>query len=244
MKRVLMLLISVFVSCGLQATQQEPEKFYWKGKQSSIYNKEFLRDYLENNKIEIPDQYANSTALWRGYIGTYSIVDNFLTLKDIEVYKFNNTVKDYYLVSIYDKLPGRMKNLRIDWYSGLLILPYGEMIESDDYYLGYAYPHYFVFEISKGKVIKYFDFTLKEFQHFENVQFNAYKKTEQYKKQRAAFLEQQRQFALYQLTEEYKKTAGYNIEKENGFIEAKRSNQEEADLLLKCFMFDNMETLF
>ncbi len=70
-----------------------------------------------------------------------------------------------------------------DYYTGLLIVPEGKMINY--VHMGYAstYERYIIFEINKGIVTGEKQLNFKEYEQFKEKQFEKYKKTENYKKQ-------------------------------------------------------------
>ena len=70
-----------------------------------------------------PNFEMRSTALWRGYIGTWSIIDNRLYLVGIDANYVDG--REYTLETLF---PGYPERVFAHWFSGRLRLPQGEII--------------------------------------------------------------------------------------------------------------------
>jgi hypothetical protein len=164
-------------------TAQYPDLIKFDGIEYSL-NTNPLEPYCEKNPDRRPQSY--STALWRGYIGHFEIIDSTLILTDISQPR---RVKDkdgktkFKNISIKKRIFPEIDTMNIEWCSGILILPYGERIKY--VHSGYAseYSNYILLEIKKGKFKRDKNYTHKEFLKFKERQFNEFKKTENYKKQ-------------------------------------------------------------
>ena len=127
-----------------------------------------------------------STGLWRGYIATFEVTEGQVFLKDIHIQVWDSTApKDSYtmkLVSVIkDVFPDQTK-IKVDWLSGLLVIPHGKMINYVHMGYGSTFQHYILLEIDKGDLKKEKNFGYKEYEKFRERQFEAFKKTEEYKK--------------------------------------------------------------
>jgi hypothetical protein len=85
--------------------------------------------------------------------------------------------------SVKDEIVPKGKELAIDWFTGLLVLPYGKMINYVHMGYGSTYSNYILLEVKKGKLTGKRVFDYKQYVEFKDKQFQAYKKTEAYKKQ-------------------------------------------------------------
>jgi hypothetical protein len=162
-------------------TAQYPDKIKYDGIEYSL-NTNPLEPYFEKNPEKRPQWY--STALYRGYVGHFEIIENQLFVTDITIprhYTDSDGKSKTKSISIYKQIFPDGEKVKIDWYSGILILPYGEMIEY--VHSGYAsvYSNYFLLEIKKGDFKKDKNYTYKKFLEFKEQQFAEYKKTEEYK---------------------------------------------------------------
>ena len=85
-------------------------------------------------------------------------------------------------VSIYRRYFPRQDKVKIDWFTGILILPYGELVEY--IHQGYAslYSDYWLLEIENGNFNQSRKYDYEEFIKFKKRQFNEFKKTEKYRK--------------------------------------------------------------
>ena len=131
-----------------------------------------------------------STALWRGYVAYFEIIDEQLFLTDIKIEVSDEDSKDDYetkWISAFKQVFPDKEKVKIDWYTGILILPHGKMVEY--VHMGYAssYENYIILEIDKGVLKKEKKFNIKEFEVFKERQFTEFKKTDEYKKLKEDF---------------------------------------------------------
>tara|TARA_R110002049_G_scaffold249558_1_gene423939 strand:+ start:14195 stop:14863 length:669 start_codon:yes stop_codon:yes gene_type:complete len=164
-------------------TAQYPDLIKFKGTEYSL-NTNPLEPYFEKNPDKRPQW--PSTALYRGYIGHFEIIDSTLLLTDISQprrVKDKDGKTSFKNISIKKRIFPEIDTMKIDWYSGILILPYGERVKY--VHSGYAseYSNYILLEIKNGKFNSDKNYTRKEFLRFKERQFNEFKKTENYKSQ-------------------------------------------------------------
>ena len=164
-------------------TAQYPDLIKFNGTEYSL-NTNPLEPYFEKNPDKRPQW--PSTALYRGYIGHFEIIDSTLLLTDISQPR---RVKDkdgkttFKNISIKKRIFPEIDTMKIDWYSGILILPYGERVKY--VHSGYAseYSNYILLEIKNGKFKRDKNYTRKEFLKFKKRQFSEFKKTDAYKRE-------------------------------------------------------------
>ena len=164
-------------------TAQYPDKIIYNGTEYSL-NTNPLEPYFEKYPEKRPQW--NSTALYRGYIGHFEITQNQLFVTDITIprlYTDSNGETKIKSISIYKRIFPDKDKVKIDWYSGILIIPYGKLKEY--VHSGYAsvYSNYFLLEIKNGDFRKEKNYTHKQFLEFKKRQFEEFKKTDAYKKE-------------------------------------------------------------
>lgn len=187
MKKTILIVLAI-LSFGISKakdmrTAQRSDIITYKGTEYRL-NSNPLEHYFEQFPDKRPQSGIVSTALWRGYIAYFEIIDNQLYVTDIKIQVQDKKSKEDYkikLVSAFKEVFPNKKKFKIDWYSGILILPHGDLIQY--VHMGYAstYSKYWLIEIDKGNVNETRFYTNKEFIEFKNRQFEQFKKTEKYK---------------------------------------------------------------
>ena len=176
------LLIFVAFSPRAFATAQYPDKIIYKGKEYALHTNP-MEQYFEKNPEKKPGGGVISSALWRGYVATFEITDGLLYLKDLEIEIPNPKKKhDYIFASVIKKVVPSGKKLKIDWFSGFLVLPEGEVVNYVHMGYGSSYERYTLISIKNGVFKSERSFTYKEYEKFKDKQFDAFKKTDEYKK--------------------------------------------------------------
>jgi len=180
------LIILIILSFGFSKienffTAQYPDKIKYKGIEYSL-NTNPLEPYFEKNPEKRPK--ASSTALWRGYIGHFEIIEDQLFLTDItqpRYYTDSDGKSRTKNISYYKRIFPKKEKVKIDWYNGILILPFGERIKY--VHSGYAseYSNYILLEIKKGNLKKDKNYIHKQFLKFKKRQFDEFKKTTEFK---------------------------------------------------------------
>jgi len=183
MKIFLVILISFFTFSKVFATAQYPDKILYNNKEYSLLTNP-LEKYFEQHEDKRPKNTEMSSALWRGYIATFEIIENQLYVKEIEIQVWNEKSDETEWKSVINDIFPKPEDRKIDWFNGLLTLPYGEIINY--VHMGYAstYENYTIIEIQKGKYIKSKDLNFKEYDNFKERQFEAYKKSNEYLERR------------------------------------------------------------
>lgn len=187
MKKLILISFVVFLfgfsKVEILFTAQYPDLIKFNGTEYSL-NTNPLEPYFEKNPDKRPQW--PSTALYRGYIGHFEIIDSTLLLTDISQprrVKDKNGKTTFKNISIKKRIFPEIDTMKIDWYSGILILPYGERVKY--VHSGYAseYSNYILLEIKNGKFNRDKNYTRKEFLKFKKRQFAEFKKTDAYKKE-------------------------------------------------------------
>jgi hypothetical protein len=115
-------------------------------------NTEFLNFLWKNiliNTLEDDPKYL-TLAYYRGYIATYEIINNELWVIKIETYGFVDNAMT--LVDVTNACLRGKDRIKVDWYSGYLFIPQGDLISFDRFLLyEYIYEYFIIIEIKKGK---------------------------------------------------------------------------------------------
>ena len=130
-------------------TAQMTEHLIYKGEKLSLCE-EPLRNYLETIRKDFKFQ-APSTALWRGYIGTWSIENGRLYL--IKLRGFVSESEEREEVTLKDLFPDFPDGVFAHWYTGEMRCPKGGLI--DYVHGGYAstYEQDLFINVEKGVVL-------------------------------------------------------------------------------------------
>jgi len=183
MKTILLTVIAFILTFQVFATSQTPDKIIYKGQEYSL-NTNPLEAFFEKNPDLRPKCEITSTALWRGYIATFEIQDSQLFVKDIVIMD-EDTLSDPHKTtwkSVFNQVFPNQKHIKVDWMKGLLVIPNGELVNY--VHMGYAsiYENYILLEIDKGNLIHEKNIKSEEYEKLKDRQFNAFKKTNEYKK--------------------------------------------------------------
>ncbi len=186
MKRTNSILLTVLIflaAASAFATAQYPDKIVYNGQRYKLHSNP-LEEYFSKFPEKKPRSGVVSSALWRGYIATFEIADKALVLKDIEVMaqKKNSRSFETEWKSVLKEVFPDGKTLKIDWFTGLLVLPHGEMVNYVHMGYGSTYEHYILLEISGGDFQRAKEFEHKEYEKFKARQFEAFKLTDEYRK--------------------------------------------------------------
>ena len=184
MKRTI-ILISLFLALThvVSATAQYPDKLIYKGTTYMLHANP-MEAFFAKHPEKRPKTGIVSSALWRGYVATFEFKNEQLVLKDIEVQESKRKNTDSYALvwkSALRDVVAEGDTLKIDWFTGLMSVPYGKRIRY--VHMGYAstYENYILIEVEKGKFVKEKRFGHEEYVSFKKKQFEEFKKTAKYK---------------------------------------------------------------
>ncbi|MDX1680286.1 MAG: hypothetical protein R3242_06105 [Akkermansiaceae bacterium] len=179
----------VLASGQAHATAQYPDIIFYKGEKHSLHDNP-MDAYFDKHPEKKPKGGITSTALWRGYVASFEFKEKNLVLKDIKIQTWDRSSEESEWKSVRDQIVPANEDLIIDWHSGLLTLPHGELVEY--VHMGYlsSYSNYILLEIENGVLMEERSFTLKEFNDFKKRQFAAFKKTEDYDKAVKEYMDQ------------------------------------------------------
>lgn len=180
-----MVVVSLFLSLlprAAQATAQEPDILIIEGKAYAL-NTNPLTGYLLRRKWAPPKEVLTTSANWRGYIAKWAVDEKQLVLVDVTILvNYENGVEGRKSI-LRDLFPDSSK-IVADWYTGTLIIPDGELKEYVHMGYGSTYDHYQIIRISSGKVLEQLSMNDSEVGEYKARKFEAFTKTEDYKKAR------------------------------------------------------------
>ena len=182
MKRAITILTFLgVVLCTVDSygTAQQPDILLYKGKMYSLYTNP-LEGYFKKYPYKKPKTSVRSTSNWRGYVATFELIDSTLFLRDIQIKERDekNRLRTKSVMS--EVFPGQ-EIVNVEWFSGLLTLPYGQLLKY--VHMGYssAFEHYLILEIRQGTLTKSKDFEHKDYTHFKDRQFELFRQTAEYR---------------------------------------------------------------
>lgn len=130
-------------------TAQASEVLIYKGEKHSLCSTP-LGPYLQSSSSQI-DFYATSTALWRGYIGTWAIESGRLYLVKLKGFiQKEQNIEEVGLSYLFTDYPD---GVFAHWYSGELRCPMGELLNYVHMGYGSTYELDLFLEIEKGVVM-------------------------------------------------------------------------------------------
>ncbi|HTJ49673.1 MAG TPA: hypothetical protein VL443_09485 [Cyclobacteriaceae bacterium] len=187
MKPLLILIFTVFFGLRLFATAQYPDKVIYNGKEYSLQSNP-LESFFKENPDKLPKSEIVSTALWRGYVATFEVRDNQLYVKDIEIEVSDTSstrTSSFKWKSVLNEVFPGQKEVKVEWITGLLVMPYGKIVNYVHMGYGSTYEFYTLLEFEKGNLVREKNFKYDEYEKFKERQFQAFKMTEDYKRLKA-----------------------------------------------------------
>ena len=128
-------------------TAQISENLLYKGKDYSMCTQP-LDVYLNICDIKF-ESTTRCTALWRGYVGSWEIIDDRLYLIGI-----SGDTHEYGELKLTTFFPSFPERVFAHWYNGTIRLPDGKMLEYVHMGYGSTYEKDILIEIKKGVVVK------------------------------------------------------------------------------------------
>ena len=170
------------------ATAQRPDRIVYEGQTYALQTNP-LNQYFQANPDRHPfeagdkDRMVTSTALWRGYIATFALENDLLVLRDFEVLQSTGDPKNFdaELVSQIDKYFATPDSRVLDWYSGIMVIPTGEMVHY--VHMGYSsvYESYLMLRVENGRIEETATFNADEFLDYKRRQFAIFRESDEYR---------------------------------------------------------------
>lgn len=128
-------------------TAQFQEKLLYEGKEMSMCEEPLAQFFSLTNHW--PKFQEVCTALWRGYIGSWEIINDRLYLTGIDA-----TLENGEKVTLETLFPGYPERVFAHWYSGTLRIPQGELLEYVHMGYGSKYERDLLIDIEKGVITR------------------------------------------------------------------------------------------
>jgi hypothetical protein len=179
-RRIIVFLVSVLFSANIFATAQAPDYLMYKGEKLRLHVNPLEVLFLEKEELR-PETEIISSGNWRGYIATFSIIDRALAVSDITISKPDPEKEYGYLrESVLLKIFPNESDRKMDWFSGLLVVPLGK--QTGYVHLSYAsqYEKYLLIRIKNGLVKESSEMRLEEYMDYKVRQFEKFKLTSEY----------------------------------------------------------------
>ena len=180
MRRIIIFLVPILFSVNVFATAQAPDYLMYKGERLRLHVNPLEVLFIEKKELR-PETEIISSGNWRGYIATFSIIDRALSVSDITISKPDPDKEYGYLrESVLLKVFPNESDRKMDWYSGLLVVPLGE--RTGYVHLSYAsqYEKYLLIRIKNGLVKESTEMKLEEYMDYKARQFEKFKLTSEY----------------------------------------------------------------
>jgi hypothetical protein len=164
------ILCLIFFVHGLYifATGQFFDILIWNGNEYRITANYPMQDYF--NKYPEKQPFATSSALQRGYIATFEIIENEIWVIDIKKLEsrfeiINGSVHFEYTSIISECLNGKDR-MKVDWYNGFIIIPQGKIIGYEEVGYEASFENYIIIEIQNGKFLREFNLNFEQYREF------------------------------------------------------------------------------
>lgn len=181
---ILLLLPSV-----AHATAQQPDKIEVDGKVFYLHTNP-LEGYLKSIEWEIPEQAIISSANWRGYVASWRIESGYLVLAEVSIRVEDETnERRSKRVSYLNELFPEQSSVPAKWYSGALVIAYGELVNYVHMGYGSTFEKYQIISVKEGEIVDHLFLSLAEFEAYRDEKFKAFQQTELYKEQFADLTE-------------------------------------------------------
>jgi len=181
----LTILLVIGFASNLFATAQSPDKIIYN---QTEYNLQInpLEQYFLKNPNKRPKPSIHSSSLWRGYIATFEIRQNELFLIDIKIQTLEKDNQDNYVwKSVVSEIFPDFKSKKLEWFEGLLILPFGKLINYVHLDYGSTFENYVLLNLKSGTLIKERKLSGEEFEFFKKAKFSLYQKTKEYEDEKS-----------------------------------------------------------
>ncbi len=180
---VLACLLALSTSLAL-ATAQQPDVIVI-DEVSHPLNTNPLEPYLATLSERPKGLEARSTALWRGYVATWTLQAGKLWLQALGAEHHEKIGKQYQRreIDLWDVVfPDSPAPVAADWYTGALIIPDGKLVEYVHMGYGSTHERYIVIIIRNGNEKERFGLSTDEFRDFREHRFQRFRATEAYRR--------------------------------------------------------------
>ncbi|WP_109438673.1 hypothetical protein [Aquimarina sp. AU119] len=203
---IIFLFILTIFTQNIQATGQYPDKIFIDGIEY-IFKGNPLEPYFEKYPEKKPKTNITSSALHRGYIATFNLINDKLYLIDIKInIKKENSGKSLKteMISVFNKVFPNEDKILMDLYSGVLIV-HIDLEES------YKNRNRLLIEVQDGIEHERRIYGNEKYKEFMDEQFELYKKTKKYKSEFLELMKDEEDNEKYFENEQQKKQFMENL---------------------------------
>lgn len=175
------------------ATAQIPDKLIFENQEYLLHTNP-MEGYIKKYPEKKPKNLVINTALYRGYVATFEIINNELFVKDIQIIENEKNPDGTPPIgkwkSIIKEVFSTEESKKVDWFSGILVAPYGKIKKYVHTRYDSTYSKYLLFSAENGVITGFKKLEYRGFKKFKENQFNAFRKTEEYQKVKSDLLEE------------------------------------------------------
>lgn len=180
---LLLAMLAAVASSPVAATAQVSDIVLIDGKSYAL-NTNPLGAHLASLGEKAPKFDSPHTANWRGYVATWELADGKLYLRKVEGYRDDpSRDDDEPNVDGMAELFQSRTDVVASWYTGALIVPYGDVVEYVHMGYGSTYENYIVSIIRDGVETERRLLSREAFERYRDQRFAAYERTDAYQRQ-------------------------------------------------------------
>lgn len=177
MKRGLFLVLCLLLApFPAHATAQAGDGLTLDGEELSLDTNP-LAPWLSAHPDVLPKDRVIWTSNWRGYIAHFTVVDGMLMVDRVTVQQ-HPAGQDEQTVDILQRLFPGQQAVAADWFTGMLVIPRGELVHYVHMGYGSTYERYTLLDVRAGHVVERRDLSLAEFEAYRDARFEAYRKSD------------------------------------------------------------------
>lgn len=159
--------LSLALSLNVNSTEQESDFLKYNGKTYNIlmkFQKSPLEEYLTSNYNHLKKSFATMNS--RGFVGTYSIIDDYIYVTEITVHHYDKENDKIVHKSIINKVSPDQNIIKMIWYTGYIEIAMKNKTEqlslSESRYI-FEPKEYLIFNIKNGQVLNIEQITYEEY---------------------------------------------------------------------------------
>ena len=139
-----------------------------------------LQVFFGQNPGKIPKSDVFTFSNSRGYVATWRVEKDRLVVTDIRV-MCDVIGSSFVFRSVMSEVFPDQKEVFAEWFTGRIFIPDGQVVDWVDQGYSSTYEKYIVLRVERGIVSRVSTMNYDEFIRFREAQFEAYRKTEEYR---------------------------------------------------------------